>query len=346
MRFHGSHTRTFDCVFQFALENLSGSVTVMPAMPQFPIVDVVGVGLNATDTIIRLPCYPASDTKLELIGSNVLPGGQIASAMVACQSWGLRTRYVGKVGNDPAAKLQLEELARAGIESHVLEVLDSSSQIAYILIDERNGERTVLWKRDPRLEFHPEELHQAWVTQSKVLLVDGHDTASAAQAARWAKQAQIPVVADIDNLYSGVEDLLEQVDYLIASRDFPKRLLQVEDPLESLPEVARKFGCRLAGVTLGTGGVLCWNGARFEYSPAFKVRAVDTTGAGDIFHAGFVYGLSKGLELNQILKFSCAAAALACTAPGARGGIRPVAEIRDLMERGASYPALYSISGL
>ncbi len=156
-------------------------------MAQFPIVDVAGVGLNATDTIIRLPHFPSSDSKVEILSSEVLPGGQVASAMVACQTWGLRTRYVGKLGDDAAARMHREELARTGVESHLLEAIGSSSQIAYILVDERTGERTVLWKRDARLELRPEELQREWVTCSRLLLVDGHDTAAAAQAARWAR---------------------------------------------------------------------------------------------------------------------------------------------------------------
>ncbi len=292
-------------------------------MSDLPIVDVAGVGLNATDTIIRLPHFPSSDSKVEILSAEVLPGGQVASAMVACQAWGLQTRYVGKVGDDAAARMQREELARAGVESHLLEASGTSSQIAFILVDERSGERTVLWKRDPRLELQPKELERDWVVRSRLLLVDGHDTASAAMAARWAREAGVPVVADLDNLYPGVEGLLEYTDFMISSREFPARLLKVKDPLQSLPMISQRFGCKLSAVTLGIEGVLAWDGARFHYTPAFRVNAVDTTGAGDIFHAGFLFGMSQGWQLDRILEFGCAAAALNCTAPGARGGIRP-----------------------
>src|SRR5271169_2310202 len=129
------------------LEKLPCSTTVGTEMSDLPIVDVTGVGLNATDTIIRLPHFPSSDSKVEILSAEVLPGGQVASAMVACQAWGLQTRYVGKVGDDAAGRMHRDELARAGVESHLVEASATSSQIAFILVDERSGERTVLWKR-------------------------------------------------------------------------------------------------------------------------------------------------------------------------------------------------------
>ena len=312
-------------------------------MSDLPIVDVAGVGLNATDTIIRLPHFPSCDSKVEIRSAEVLPGGQVASAMIACQAWGLQTRYVGKVGDDAAAGMQRDELARAGVESHLVVASGTSSQIAFILVDERSGERTVLWKRDPRLELQPKELERDWVVCSRLLLVDGHDTASAAMAARWAREAGVPVVADLDNLYPGVEGLLEYTDFMISSREFPARLLKVKDPLQSLPMISQRFGCKLSAVTLGIEGVLAWDGARFHYAPAFRVDAVDTTGAGDIFHAGFLFGMSQGWQLDRILEFGCAAAALNCTAPGARGGIRPLSEIVALMQSGNTYGAAHDL---
>src|SRR5713226_6588844 len=191
-----------------------------PPAPGPALVDVVGVGLNATDTLISLPHFPSLDSKVEFTSAEVLPGGQVASAMVACRRWGLRARYIGKVGDDSAGALQREEFARAGVEAHVLEVPGCSSQVAYILVDYATGERTILWRRDARLTLHPEELERNWIVRARALLVDGHDTAAAATAARWAREAGIPVIADIDNLYPGVDTLLEDVDYLFASRDF------------------------------------------------------------------------------------------------------------------------------
>jgi sulfofructose kinase len=297
-------------------------------------VDVVGVGLNATDTLIRLPHFPAFDSKVEFLSADVLPGGQVASAMVACSQWGLRARYIGKVGDDSAAELQRAELARVGVEAHLFAVPQCASQAAFILVDEKSGERTILWRRDPRLELRPQELHREWILSARALLVDGHDTAAAAQAALWAREAGIPVTADLDNLYAGVEDLLKCVDYLMASRDFPARLTCEPDLTKSLPALHKRFGNQLTGVTLGREGALAWDGRRFLPCPGYEVAAVDTTGAGDIFHGAFVYGVLQDWPMERVLEFSCAAAALNCTVLGARSGIKPVEEIERLMREG------------
>jgi len=310
------------------------------------VVDIVGVGLNATDTIIRLPYFPAFNSKVEFRVSEVLPGGQVATAVTACARWGLQARYVGKIGDDSSGLLQQSEMRKAGIEAHWIVVPDCQSQSSFILVDGQTGERTVLWKRDPRLELLPSEIQRDWVVRARLLHVDGHDCAGATAAARWARSANIPVTADLDNLYPGVEGLLENVDYAIASKEFHARLIRENDPFVSLPAIALRFGCRLTAATLGADGVIAWEQGRFLYSPAFDVKPVDTTGAGDVFHAGFAYSLLRGDELARSLEFSCAAAGLACMGVGARGGITSLSEIEELIRNGRRRPALYSTEQL
>jgi sulfofructose kinase len=303
-------------------------------------VDVVGVGLNATDTLIPVQHYPAAGSKVEFHSANVLPGGQVATAMVACQSWGLRTRYVGKVGDDLAATLHRSEFARLGVETHLLTAQGCPSQQAFILVDDA-GERTVLWKRDDRLALQPSDLCRAWIVESRALHLDGHDTAAATVAATWARAAGVPVVADLDELYPGVDTLLPLIDFLITSRDIPGRISGEPDLRKSLPAVNACYGARLTAATLGPEGVLAYDGMQFHYAPAFRVHAVDTTGAGDIFHAGFIYGLLQDWPLQRQLEFACAAAALNCTEIGARGHIAPIAEIEQLIAAGQRHPSAY-----
>lgn len=308
-------------------------------------IDIVGVGLNATDTLIPVPHYPASGSKVEFHSASVLPGGQVATAMVACQIWGLRTRYIGKLGDDPAAALHRSEFERLGVETHLFTAPDCPSQQAFILVED-TGERTVLWKRDDRLTLRPEDLRREWIVGARALHLDGHDTEAAIVAAGWAREAGVPVVADLDNLYPGVEPLLGRIDYLIVSRNIPGDLTGCDDLLEALPAIQRRYGCRLVAATLGEEGVLAWSGEAFCYAPAFRVDVVDTTGAGDIFHAGFLYALVRGWELQRALDFSCAAAALNCTGQGARGGIEPVERIERLVVAGVCYPAIFDTAKL
>jgi sulfofructose kinase len=303
-------------------------------------VDLVGVGLNATDTLIRVAHYPARASKVDFLSTTVLPGGQVATAVVACRQWGLRTRYVGKLGDDPAAAIHRAEFARLGVEAHLVTASGCSSPQSFILVDD-SGERTVLCKRDPRLSLRPEELQRDWIVNSRALHVDGHDTAAATQAATWARAAGIPVIADLDELYPRVESLLRNVDYLIASRDIPGRLVGDNDLKKSLPAVHTRFRCRLTAATLGHEGVLAWDGEQFHYAPAFLVEVVDTTGAGDIFHAGFIFGLLQGWSLQKQLEFACAAAALNCTAAGARGNIQAVEQIERFATTTARHPSVF-----
>ena len=303
---------------------------------------MVGVGLNATDTLIFVSEFPASGSKVEVRSISVLPGGQVATAMVACQQWGLRTRYIGKLGDDPAATIHQEAFTRAGVETQIKTVPNCASAQSLIVVDPA-GERTVLWQRDERLAIQPDELDREWIVNARALLVDGRDTAAATKAAQWAREAGIPVIADLDESYPDINSLLKNVDYLIVSRTFPAKLFGDTNPQESLPALQRISGCRLAAATLGTDGVLAWDGKQFHYARAYHVPAVDTTGAGDIFHAAFIYGLLRNWPLQRNLDFACAAAALNCMAAGARGGIQVVEEIDALMSKAHRYPAAYDL---
>lgn len=311
-----------------------------PAQMKSERVDLVGVGLNATDTLISVSNFPSPGSKAEVHSLKVMPGGQVATAVLACAKWGLRTRYIGKLGEDAAAENHRAAFAAAGVEARITTVSNCHSAQSHIIVDGQ-GERSVLWHRDSRLAIAPEELKKEWITTARALLVDGCDTEAAAQAAHWAREARIPVIADLDDVYPNVEPLLENVDYLIVSRDFPSHISGKSDLREALQWLQQRFGSRVAAATLGTEGVLAWEGRQFHHSAAFRVAATDTTGAGDIFHAGFIYGLLQDWPLPRSLDFACAAAALNCTASGARGNIASTAEINKLMADGQRYPALH-----
>jgi sulfofructose kinase len=305
-------------------------------------IDVVGVGLNATDTVIPLTTYPERGSKVEYGERSVMPGGQVATTVVACQSWGLKTRYVGKLGDDEGARLHQEAFRRVGAEARIVTVPATASLHNFILVDE-GGERTVICQRNERMVLRPEELRREWIATARVLHVDGHDTAAATQAAVWAREAGIPVVADLDDTYPGVDELLANIDYLIVNKDFSCRLMDDTSLERALRRMKARYGCRLSAATLGEDGVVAWDGSQFLHCAAYCVPVVDTTGAGDIFRAGFIYGLLNQWPLERQLDFSCAAAAMNCTAAGARGGIRPIPAIEELMATVSRYQSSFGL---
>ena len=300
-------------------------------MSQF---DIVGVGLNATDTLLIVPKFPAYAGKEPFTEEILSPGGQVASAMVACAKLGMRVKYIGTCGDDERGRIQMDSLSGTGINlDHVQVRKGCANQSAYIIIDHSTGERTVLWRRSDGLRLDPSEITPEMITGSRMLHIDGHDTPAVAKAASIAHANGIPVTVDVDTIYHGFDKVLPNVDYLVASSEFPVGWTNERDPFKALEMIQEEYGMRCAAMTLGAHGSLARIDGKFVYSPAFVVNCVDTTGAGDVFHGAFCYAVLQGMAMSDVLTFSNALAALNCTAIGARGGIKGIEEAHALMAK-------------
>ncbi len=286
-------------------------------------IDVVGFGLNAMDMICVVPRLPEPGSKIHMCSVRVEAGGQVATAMTTCARLGLKTRYIGSIGSDHWGEAQIASLRQENLEFHLREVADAPSQIAVILLEEGIGERTILWRRDSRLNYPVNELDRNLVCSGRILHLDGCDSSASIQAAAWAKEAGIPVVIDIDELYDdSTHELLGMVDYLIASSDF------AQDPRT----VAERYDCPVVGITRGAAGAVFVKGDRLIDSPGFEVPVKDTTGAGDVFHGSFIYGLLQGWDLEDVIRFSNAVAAMKCMHIGARSGIPSLSAVQDFLK--------------
>jgi sulfofructose kinase len=310
-------------------------------MPDF---DVVGVGLNATDTVLIVPRFPAYGGKEPFTREFYSVGGQVATAVVTCARLGLRAKYIGTVGDDERGRIQMESLRASGIDlEHVQLRKNCPNQSAYIVVDESTGERTIFWNRPDCLTLSPEQITPEQISCARLLHIDGHDTPAVEHAARIARARNIPVTVDVDTIYAGFDRVLPLVDYMVASAEFPARWTGIEDPLDALTTIQRSAGMRVAAVTLGAHGALAYTEGRFHYSPAFAVNCIDTTGAGDVFHGAFCYAVLQRMPIADALEFSNAMAALNSTALGARGRIAGVEEARRFMQSGVArreHPAI------
>jgi len=296
--------------------------------------DAVGFGLNAVDHLIVVPAYPAFDTKVRFTAYQKSAGGQTASAMVALQRLGLKTAYAGRFGSDEAGRFGLLSLKYEDVNLDFAQTIESAeTQLAFIIIEEQTGERTIVWDRDERLSYREDEAPIEVATRGRVLHLDAHDPPACAMMARAARASGAVVTVDVDNIYEGLPDLLPLIDALITSSGFPQRLTGISNLRDALVQIKTRYGCPLVGATLGKQGAVVLANGEFIESPAFEVPGGcrDTTGAGDAFHAGFIYGMLNGEELESCLRLGNAVAALKCRGLGARASLPRVGELGDFL---------------
>ena len=297
--------------------------------------DVAGFGTNAVDFLIRVPRYPEFDSKIELEDYSQLAGGEIATAMAGLQRLGLKTCYVGRFGTDAAGDSGVRPLVDEGVDVSLAErVPGATTQIAFIVIDVATGEPTVIWKRDPRLSYSAEEAPLQIVQRASVLHCTPHDTQACIAIATEAKRSRTIVSIDLDNIFPGVEELLPMVDVLITSAELPGRMLGIEDTQGALIAMHQKYGSAVVGVTLGETGSLVYCGGKFVRTPGFHVPGgcKDTTGAGDSFRAGLLYGLVRGESIEESARIANAVAALKCRAVGARTSLPTPGELTTMLK--------------
>jgi sugar/nucleoside kinase (ribokinase family) len=296
--------------------------------------DVCGFGLNSVDLLTVVAEFPVSNSKQRLQRFARLPGGQTATAMVTCARLGWSARYVGSFGSDDLGRLSRESLVAEGVDVSAARTVDgAANQYAVILVDASCGERTVLWDRDPALYMPLTELPRDAVVSARLVLVDCHETAAAAEVAKSARGCGIPTFIDVERVRPGIGDLLQHIDVVIAAEEFPRALTGYDDQHQAIAAIAREYRSPIVCVTLGAEGSLAWCGGRFVRSAGFQIDCVDSTGAGDVFRGAFMAAClrSREPELEDVLAYANAAAALNCRALGARAGIPTHGEVDRLL---------------
>ncbi len=296
--------------------------------------DVIGFGLNAVDHLVTIPRFPSFNTKVRLSDHQQMAGGQVSSAMVGVRRLGLKSSYIGKVGYDNEGRMVIESLQKEGIDcSDVMIAVGAKTQGAVIIIEQFSGERTILWYHDDGTRIAPDELKREMITRGRVLHIDGFDTQAAIQACRWAPEAGMVGTIDLDTIYPGMDELLPLVDCLITSQGLANELAGTMDEREALRKLQNKYGCYLVSMTQGSRGALAFVEGAFVASSAFRPPVLkDTTGAGDAFRAGFIYGLCKGLSIEDTMRAANAVAALQCREMGARDGLPNEDELLNFLE--------------
>lgn len=299
-----------------------------------PQVDVLGVGANSLDFVSLLPAHPQPSgafAKMRIQRHEVSPGGQTATTLATCASFGLRAKYVGAVGTDDNGRRMRAALARLSIDDSGVVVREGRNQFAIILIDAESGERIVLWDRDETLALADRDVPDDLIVAARLLHVDDVDQEAAIRAATTARARGIPVTSDIDRLNDRTAALLQAVTIPIMAEHVPEQLTGIKDPERALRKM-RGGHDGLLCVTLGARGALALDDDRPVYSPGFEVRAVDTTGAGDVFRGGFIYGLLQRWPIERVLRVANAAAAKSCTKLGAINGVPTLRETLELAD--------------
>jgi sulfofructose kinase len=292
---------------------------------------VVGLGQACLDIIGLIPTFPLPDEKCEISDMTVQGGGPVATALVTLSRLGVATALIGFVGDDWCGPLIRQGLDSEGVDTEHLRVLKGgNSQAAFIAVNPHAGDRTIFWRRGSGTESALEEEEQRVIQLGRFLHLDGLRLDASLAAADTARQARIPVMLDAGTMREGYLELISLTDYLICSETF-FRTFQPDGDFARGLEKLMALGPRQVVVTLGVRGSRGFDGQRIHVQPAFPVKAVDTTGAGDVYHGAYIFSLLNGWSMVECMLFASATAAIKCTETGGRTGIPSLEQVMGFL---------------
>lgn len=295
--------------------------------------DCVGVGIISLDHLILVDHYPATNSKNIARKYVKQGGGPVPTALAALGNLGKKCALITKIGVNTAGKFLKAELAEYKIDTHFI-VTDAKIETpeAFIIIDEKSGDRTVILNRTQRMTLSPTDLSDTILQNCRLLHLDGHDQEANIDAAEKAKTNGAAISIDIGSNRKVDKRLLDLVDYAIVSEDWANAFLQANDP-EKSAAMLLDFGVSLGAVTCGSRGSYFASSEGVYHQSSFAVNTVDTTGAGDVFHGAALYGILEEWSVEQIGSFASAAAALACTQVGGKAGIPDLLQIQEFLNK-------------
>lgn len=303
--------------------------------------NVTGIGQCSLDYLFLVDSYPQSDTKKEVIDWAMSGGGPVATALVSLSRLGVKCRFYGIIGDDESGQKIEESLTAEDVDvKGLLKRQNSTSQIAFIVVEKGSGRRTIFWKRPSGEPLKTGEIPDNFLDNADFLFLDGLMTGASLYAAKRAREKNIPVMLDAGKMRDGMLEIALMCDYVVASEEFGKELIGANDLSESplnqekaLVQI-KSAGTKICTITLGDKGSVTLTGDEIFHIPAFKVEVVDTTGAGDVFHGGYIYGLLQGWNVKDVVRFATAFAALKCGKLGGRAGIPTMEEVLNVIRAG------------
>jgi len=309
--------------------------------------DCIGFGMNAVDYLSILDPYPNLDEKVEVAESSIQGGGPVPTAMVTLAKLGAKVAYIGKGGNDPEGRFVKTELEKEGVNTDYL-IIDKKSKTAkaFIWVDKKTGKRTVALDKTQLNDTKISELKFLDSISTRFLHIDAREREVNIFLAKWAKKLGAKVSLDVGSLRSGVESVFPFVDHIVVSKRFACGITKLSDPFSACKELMKirrihGKGFESVVVTIGKDGCICGsprgvstsgNEDKIFHSPGFSVKVVDTTGAGDVFHGAFIYGLLKRWTLEKTAQFANACAAMKCRKLGGRAGIPNFDEVTAFLK--------------
>jgi sulfofructose kinase len=296
------------------------------------IMTIVGIGQCAWDMLAVVDHFPHCDTKKEVLVWEEQGGGPVATALSALSRLGVPCRFYGVIGDDREGAAIEQSLIREGVDVWgLIKRSNASSQTAFIAIDKSTGTRTIFWKRPSGGPLGMEELPADFLNGSEFLLLDGLMKDVSLFAASQANKAGIPVLLDAGRVREGMIELARLCDYVVGSEEFAKELGWKNDA-GSFGQEVRRLGFGITTITLGSRGSVTFIDDETISLPAFPVETVDTTGAGDVFHGGYIYGLLQKWPLKETIRFASAVAAMKCRKLGGRAGIPRLPEVQQFLQ--------------
>lgn len=297
---------------------------------------VVGIGANVYDTLITVPYYPSEDTKLRATGAKECGGGPCGTGLVAVAKLGEKSAYIGALAKDGGGEFLLSDMKRFGMSTDLVDMVSGASSFSsYVVLSEENATRTCVFNKENLPEFVIDEKKAEAIKSAEILMVDGNDLENAIIGAKIAKMSKAKVLYDAGGLYEGIERLLPYADILIPSEEFALAHTKTQTAEDAIKALYEKYSPEVVVITRGVKGGIIFDGKEMKSYPSFKVDAIDSNGAGDVFHGAFAFSVVKGYNYYDACIFSSAVSALKCTKLGARDGVPTFEEtIEFLKERG------------
>ena len=285
-------------------------------------VEVIGLGQACIDYLGRVTEYPEEDGKVELMDLHMQCGGPASTALVTLSRLGIRTSFLGSIADDAFGLEIVRGLKDENVDHTFLKITPGyTSQFAFIAINKKDGRRTIFWTRGSVPHLKSNDVDLSAFSGARILHTDGLMVEASIEGARQAKEMGLTVVMDAGTLREGYRELISMVDVLIASERFGSALVGGDKTVDKALEALSHWGPKEVVITLGPKGSIGWSGGETVSQKAFSVDAVDTTGAGDVYHGAYIYGLLKGWNMAECMRFASAASALKCLEIGGRKGI-------------------------